>query len=43
MRVVSFLITASVFSSIFIGVALMSAIATGAVHSAVAGRQLTPN
>jgi hypothetical protein len=43
MRVVSFLITASVFSSLFVGVALMSAITTGAVHSAVADRQLTPN
>jgi hypothetical protein len=32
MRAVSFLITASVFSSIFIGVALMSAIITGVLH-----------
>jgi hypothetical protein len=43
MRAISFLITASVFSSIFIGVALMSAITTGVVHSAIAARQLTPN
>jgi hypothetical protein len=43
MRAVSFLITASVFSSIFIGAALMSAITTGVLHSAIAARQLTPN
>jgi len=34
MRAVSFFITASGFSSIFIGVALMSAITTGVLHSA---------
>jgi hypothetical protein len=43
MRAVRFLATASVFSSIFIGVALMSAITAGVVHSAIAARQLTPN
>jgi hypothetical protein len=43
MRVLSFLITASVLSGVFISVALISAVTTGAVHSAVAGRQLTAN
>jgi hypothetical protein len=44
MRAVNFLITASVFSSIFIGLALMSAVVTGAVYSHVAvGAPLTVN
>jgi hypothetical protein len=43
MRVLSFLITASVLSGVFISVALISAVTTGAVHSAVAGRQLRTN
>jgi hypothetical protein len=38
MRAVNFLITASVFSSIFIGLTFMSAVVTGAVYSHVAIR-----
>jgi hypothetical protein len=38
MRAVDFLITASVFSSISIGLTLMSAVVTGAVYSHVAIR-----
>lgn len=33
MRAVNFLITASIFSSLFISIVLMSAVVTGAVHS----------
>jgi hypothetical protein len=44
MRAVNFLITASVFCSIFIGLTLMSAALTGAVYSHVALREpLTMN
>jgi hypothetical protein len=33
MRAMSFLITASIFSSLFIGIALASAVITGTVHA----------
>jgi hypothetical protein len=36
MRAVNLLITASIFSSLFISIVLMSAVVTGVVHSHVA-------
>ena len=33
MRTMSFFLTASIFSSVFIGLALASAVVTGAVHA----------
>jgi hypothetical protein len=38
MRVMSFLITASIFSSVFIALALMSAVLTDTLHAKFAGR-----
>jgi hypothetical protein len=38
MRTMSFFLTASIFSSIFIGLALASAVITGAVHAQFASR-----
>jgi hypothetical protein len=42
MRAVNFLITASIFSSLFISLALVSAVLTGAAHSQVSGRLAPP-
>jgi hypothetical protein len=38
MRAISFLITASIFSSLFIGLALMSAVLTDALHAKLVPR-----
>jgi len=38
MRAMNFFITASIFSSLFISIVLMSAVVAGAVHSHVAVR-----
>jgi hypothetical protein len=38
MRAANFLITASVFSSIFIGLALASAVITGGLHAQLSSR-----
>ena len=40
MRIVNFFVTASIFSSIFIGLALASAVITGAVHMQFAARSI---
>jgi hypothetical protein len=40
MRTMSFFLTASIFSSIFIGLALASAVITGAVHTQIADRSI---
>ena len=40
MRTVSFYVTASIFSSIFIGLALASAVVTGAVHKQFSARSI---
>jgi hypothetical protein len=42
MRAVNFLITASIFCSLFISLALVSAVLTGAAHSQVSGRLAPP-
>jgi hypothetical protein len=40
MRTVNFFVTASVFSSVFIGLALVSAVVTGAVHAQFSSRSI---
>ena len=40
MRTMSFFLTASIFSSIFIGLALASAVITGAVHKQFSARSI---
>jgi hypothetical protein len=42
MRVASFFVTASVFASLFIGIALVSAVATRELHVQLSSRIFTP-
>jgi hypothetical protein len=42
MRVASFFVTASVFASLFIGIALVSAVATREIHVQLSSRIFTP-
>jgi hypothetical protein len=42
MRVASFFVTASVFASLFIGIALVSAVATREIHAQLSSRTFVP-